>query len=436
MTKRKSIVTLVITAVIMVILAVMEFASFPLPSFIENGTLKYNSIASTIGLGIDLKGGYYVVVTPEAEDDDEETGDIFDKAVEVIQTRLDNRGYTEATITIQGIGDNREIRVEIPEVDDYDTVKQLIGFSGGLNFTATQNPNDTPLLTGTDIKRAMAGFDSETNEYVVHLEFHASGIEKFSQATKELMGKPMYIYLGEELISYPEVTEQITSANAQITGLASQEEAENIAAVINAGKTSLKFTVGEANNISATLGENALSATLIAGAIGILIVCIILAIRYKGLGLVASVALVIYTILLVLLLALVPWVQLTLPGIAGIILSIGMAVDANVIIFERIREEYASGKTVAAAIKTGFGKAFWTIFDSNITTVIAGIILLILCPGTIKGFAITLLIGIVLSMFTAIVITRWLIKLFNPLIEEDKKPSFFSLKKGEQVDEI
>ena len=435
MTKRKSIVTLIITAIIVVVLSVMEFASFPLPSFIENGTLKYNSIASTIGLGIDLKGGYYVVVTPEAEEG-EEDGDIYDKAVEVIQTRLDNRGYTEATITIQGIGENREIRVEIPEVEDYDTVKQLIGYSGGLNFTGTENPNDTPLLTGSDIKKATAGYDSENGGYIVHLEFHASGIEKFSQATKEYKDKAIYIYLGEELISAPTVNEQITSANAQITNLSSQEEAENIAAVINAGKTSLKFTVGEANNISATLGENALSATLIAGAICILIVCLIMCLRYKGLGILASIALVIYTVLLVLLLALVPWVQLTLPGIAGIILSIGMAVDANVIIFERIREEYASGKTVTAAIKTGFGRAFWTIFDSNITTIIAAIVLLILCPGTIKGFSITLLIGILLSMFTALVITRWLIKLFAPLVEDDKKPAFYDLKKGEQVDEI
>ncbi len=435
MTKRKSIVTLIITAVIVVVLAVMEFASFPLPSFIENGTLKYNSIASTIGLGIDLKGGYYVVVTPEAEEG-EEDGDIYDKAVEVIQTRLDNRGYTEATITIQGIGENREIRVEIPEVEDYDTVKQLIGYSGGLNFTGTENPNDTPLLTGSDIKKATAGYDSENGGYIVHLEFHASGIEKFSQATKEYKDKPIYIYLGEELISSPTVNEQITSANAQITGLSSQEEAENIAAVINAGKTSLKFTVGEANNISATLGENALLATLIAGAICVFIVCLIMCLRYKGLGILASIALVIYTVLLVLLLALVPWVQLTLPGIAGIILSIGMAVDANVIIFERIREEYASGKTVTASIKTGFGRAFWTIFDSNITTIIAAIVLLILCPGTIKGFSITLLIGILLSMFTALVTTRWLIKLFAPLVEDDKKPAFYDLKKGEQVDEI
>ncbi|MBQ9781735.1 MAG: MMPL family transporter, partial [Clostridia bacterium] len=172
------------------------------------------------------------------------------------------------------------------------------------------------------------------------------------------------------------------------------------------------------------------------GAIGLLIICLVMCVRYKGLGLLSSIALLIYSILLVLLLALVPWVQLTLPGIAGIILSIGMAVDANVIIFERIREEYATGKTVAAAIKTGFGRAFWTIFDSNITTIIAAIILLILCPGTIKGFSITLLIGILLSMFTALVVTRWLINLFNPLVKEDKKPAFYNLKKGGQVDEI
>lgn len=435
MTKRKSIITLAILFVFMAVLAVMEFASFPLPKFIENGTLKYNSIASTIGLGIDLKGGYYVVVTPES-DDASEDGDIYEKAVDIIQTRLDNRGYTEATITIQGLGDDREIRVEIPEVDDYDTIKELIGYSGGLKFTQNENSNDTALVTGSDIKKATAGMDRETGGYIVLLEFTTQGIENFSMATKKVgANNPLYIYLGEELISAPSVSQSVIDnpgANAEITNLDSLEQAQNIAAVINAGKTSLKFSVGEANKISATLGENALTATLIAGAFALLLVFVIMCIRYKGFGIIASLALVIYTLLLVLLLALVPWVQLTLPGIAGIILSIGMAVDANVIIFERIREEYANGKTVNAAISSGFGRAFWTIFDSNITTVIAGLVLLIICPGTIKGFSITLLIGIILSMFTAIVITRWLIKLFMPLTN---KPSFYNLTRGVQADE-
>ena len=435
MTKKKSIIILAITAVMMVILAIMEFVPFALPSFIKNGTKDYNSIAGIIQKGIDLKGGYYVIVTPESEDGEEDEN-IYEKAVEIIQTRLDNRGYTEATITVQGVGAGREIRVEIPEVTDYDVVKELIGYSGGLKFTGEQDPKSDALLDGSDIKRATAYVDKETNGFIVHLEFEKSGIAKFSSATEKYKDQPIYIYLGDDLISSPKVNEKITSESAQITGLETIEEAQNIAAVINAGRTNLNFKVGDANEISATLGENALKAALIAGAVGLFLVFIVMVLRYKGFGIISSIALIIYSLLLVLLLALVPWVQLTLPGIAGIILSIGMAVDANVIIFERIREEYASGKTVGAAISSGFGRAFWTIFDSNLTTVIAGIVLLILCPGSIKGFAITLLIGIVLSMFTAIVITRWLIKLFSPLVQDDKKPTFYNLKREGAIDEI
>ena len=211
------------------------------------------------------------------------------------------------------------------------------------------------------------------------------------------------------------------------------EEASSIAAVIKAGRLPFEFEVGSSNRISATLGENALSASLIAGGIGLLLVFAIMIGKYRGLGVAASLALVIYTVILIVLLALVPWVQLTLPGIAGVILSIGMAVDANVIIFERIREEYASGKTVSTSIKAGFKRAFITILDSNVTTILAAIVLWILCPGSIKGFAITLLIGVVLSMITAIAVTRYLVKLLYNISEG--KPSFFALKREVIIDE-
>ena len=430
MKKKKSIILLAIIVVVTAVLTVLDLCSFRLPGFIKNGTKDYNSIGSTIGLGIDLKGGYYVVLTPEATDGKTAEGDIFDNAVEILRTRLDNKGYTEATITIQGVGSDREIRVEIPEIDDVDSVMKIIGSSGELTF---QNKDGRVYLTGSDVKKATAGYDKDGNP-IVMLEFTTKGTSLFAQATQATAGDKLYIYLGEDVISSPSVKEQITSSSAQIEGLESYEEADSIAAVINAGKLPLEFKVGESNHINATLGDNALKASVIAGAIGLLIIFAIMIIVYRGMGLAASLALMIYTSVFIVLLALVPWVQLTLPGIAGIILSIGMAVDANVIIFERIKEEYAAGKTVRSAINAGFKRAFVTIFDSNITTVLAAIVLWILCPGSIKGFAITLLIGIVLSMITAILVSRGLITLMYALPKNQAK--FFNLKREAVEDEI
>ncbi len=424
MSKRKSGIILVIIVLLTAILAVLDFASFKIP-VVENGTLRYNSIGSTIGLGIDLKGGYYAVLTPKAAEgyDESNQDDMFDSAVDILRTRLDNKGYTEATITIQGVGADREIRVEVPEIDDPEEVLNIIGSSGELTF---EDESGTVYLTGSDIKDCQGGYDNDGNP-IVYLEFTPEGVTKFSNATGKLVSQVMYIKLGGEIISQPTVNEQITNTTAEITGLSSYEEAESIAAVIKAGKLPLEFEVGEANRISATLGENALSASVFAGLIGLIVIFAIMIVRYRGMGIASSLALTIYTVVMILLLAIVPWVELTLPGIAGIILSIGMAVDANVIIFERIREEYASGKTVAFAVQAGFKRAFITILDSNITTILASIVLWILCPGSIKGFAITLLIGVVLSMVTAIVVTRGLINLLMNLASNKSK--FFNLKK-------
>lgn len=429
MSKKKSSIILAIIVFFTAILAVLDFASFKLP--FGNGVKRYNSISSTIGLGIDLKGGYYAVLTPKAAEgyDEEQGEDLFDSAVDILRSRLDNKGFTEATITIQGVGDDREIRVEVPEIDNPEEVLKIIGSSGELTF---EDESGTKYLTGSDIKDCQGGYDNDGNP-IVHLEFTPEGVTKFSNATKKLEGQVMYIKLGGEVVSQPTVNEQITNTSAQITGLSSFEEAESIAAVIKAGRLPLEFEVGEANRISASLGENALKASVLAGAIAILVIMAILIARYRGLGIVATLALIIYTLVLILLLAIVPWVELTLPGIAGIILSIGMAVDGNVIIFERIKEEYASGKTVLSAIKAGFKRAFITILDSNLTTIFAAIVLWILCPGSIKGFAITLFIGVLLSMITAIVITNSLLKLFVAL--PSNKAKFFNLKKEATEDE-
>ncbi len=429
MSKVKSGIILGIIVLITAVLAVLEFASFPIPGY-KNGIKDYNSIGSTIGLGIDLKGGYAAVLTPKYNDEQQDDIDeLFDGAVDILRARLDNKGYTEAIITIQGVGDDREIRIEIPEVEDADEILSIIGSSGRLSFVDSA---DVVYLEGEHIEDCYAGYD-QNGQPVVVLEFTADGTKKFSQATQQLAGQTMYIKLGDEVISSPTVNEQITSASAQIEGIESYEQAETIAAVIKAGRLDFEFEIGSSNKISATLGENALPASVIAGAIGLLIIFALMIVFYRGMGIAASLALSLYTVLFILLLALVPWVELTLPGIAGIILSIGMAVDANVIIFERIKEEFESGKTATSAIRTGFKRAFITIFDSNITTVLASIVLWILCPGSIKGFAITLLLGIVLSMFTAIVISRLLVNIMYNL--SGGKASFLGLKKEVLFDE-
>ncbi len=415
MSKAKSGIILGIIVFLTALLAVMEFASFSLPSFVANGTKKYVGIANTIPLGIDLQGGYYAVLTPK-DDGSNEGVDIdeeFDSAVDVLRQRLDNKGYTEATITVQGIGADREIRVEIPALEeDYEEVLEIICSAGVLTFEV----ENAVKLEGRHVKDSYAGYDNDGKPIVV-LEFTDEGREIFTQLTGELQGTSttIDIKLDGTVYSSATVTEQITSASATISGLSDFETAENIAAVVKGGKLKINFQLGESNKISATLGENALKASVIAGAIGLFVVFALMILKYRGMGIVSSLALSIYSVSLIGLLALIPWVQLTLPGIAGIILSIGMAVDANVIIFERIREEYSSGKTVVSSVKAGFKRAFVTIFDSNVTTILASVILWILCPGTIKGFAITLFIGVVLSMITAVVVSRFVLTLLMSL---------------------
>lgn len=434
MSKAKSGVILGLTIFFTAVLAFLEFASFSLPSFIGNGTKKYNGIATTINLGIDLQGGYYAILTPKTDgsNDNVNLDEQFDSAVTILRQRLDNKGYTEATITVQGIGTGREIRVEVPAVDDPDEVLKIIGSAGKLTFEIDGEVR----LGGEDVKNSYASYDNDGKPVVV-IEFTKAGQTKFASATGDIAGtsKTLDIKLDGVTKSSATASEKITKDSAMISGIGDYEEAQSLAAVIKAGRLPINFEVGESSRISATLGDKALAASLIAGAIGLVIIFAIMILRYRGMGIVAALALCVYSVILILLLALLPWIQLTLPGIAGIILSIGMAVDANVIIFERIKEEYATGKTVVSAVKAGFKRAFVTIFDGNITTVIAAIFLWVFCPGTIKGFAITLFIGIILSMITAILLSRGLLKLMMNL--SDNSAKFFALdREGFEDEEI
>ena len=236
----------------------------------------------------------------------------------------------------------------------------------------------------------------------------------------------MYIYLGDTLVSQPQVKEQITNKSAEITGFEDYDSAESVASVIKSGTLPIEYEISESRSISARLGETAINTSVMAAGIAMIVIFLLMIVFYRGMGVASSISLILYAFLYVIFLAIIPNVQLTLPGIAGIVLSIGMAVDANIVIFERIKSAYKEGK-VNTAFDAGFKTALWTIIDSNVTTILAAIVLWILCPGTIKGFAITLLVGIVLSLFTDILVTRWLLKVMYPLSENKEK--FFNLQK-------
>lgn len=418
MSKKKSIVILSVLAVLITFMFLACFATGPVPGSVKD----YKSIFGTIGKGIDLNGGYYAVLEPKSKDVSAED---LEAAIETLRSRLDENGYTEATITKE----DNNLRVEIPEVENADEVMELIGDQGELTFRSSDN---VTLLTGNAIADAQAGYDPKTGDPIVYLEFTAEGRKQFAAATETIVGmdtKTLSIYLGDRLISSPTVDEKIDSNTAQITGIKSIEQATTIASVIKSGALKIQFTIGATQKMSATLGENAMKIALISAGIGMLVIFAILIVFYGGLGIAASIALMIFVILYVCILALFPGVQLTFPGIAGILLSIGMAVDANVIIFDRIKEEFANGKTATAAINSGFKRAVITVLDSNVTTVLAAIVLWLLCSGSIKGFAITLFLGVLVSMFTAVVITRWLIKVVRPLANNEEK--FLNLRRRE-----
>lgn len=419
MSKKKSIVVLVLTVLLLAAMGVMCLASFPVGK-----TQQYNSVMSLIGKGIDLSGGYYVVLTPKIDSDSESTAEEkIQSAMEILRTRLDDKGFTEATISRQ---DGDRIRVEVPEVDNADEILQIIGNTGTLSF---QDSTKHEYLNGEeDIKDAYVSYDNN-NGYVVVLEFTAQGMERFSNATnviKDMDDNVMYIYLGDTLVSSPQVKEQITNKSAEITGYDDYDSAEAIASVIKSGTLPIEYDISESRSISARLGETAIDTTVLAAGIAMLVIFILMIVYYRGMGVAASLALIFYAFLYIIFLAIIPNVQLTLPGLAGIVLSIGMAVDSNIVIFERIKAAYKEGK-ISTAMDAGFKTALWTVIDSNVTTILAAIVLWILCPGTIKGFAITLLVGIVLTLITAIFLTKWLLKVLYPLSNNPEK--FFNLKK-------
>ena len=355
----------------------------------------------SIPLGLDLSGG--VSITYQVVDDNPSAEDMSD-TIYKLQKRVE--GYSTESSVYQ-VGDDR-ITVEIPGVTDADKILEELGNPGSLEF---QLSDGTVFMTGDQVADAQATTTTDTygnKQYIVQLTLTDEGAKTFGEVTTENVGKYLPIVYDGEVISYPQVQEAITGGTAQISGQSTFEEAQALATQIRIGSLSLQLEELESSVVGAQLGGQAITSSLKAGAIGLIIVMLFMIVFYAVPGVAAAIALAIYTGLVIATLYLFE-ITLTLPGIAGIILGIGMAVDANVVIFARIREEIASGKTVQTSMKVGFQKAMSAILDGNITTLLAAVVLMALGSGTVKGFAYTLMIGILLSMFTALVITRWIL---------------------------
>lgn len=417
--KRKGILSLC--------LAVVAIAALCFVTFVGIGK-QHKGTADHIRLGLDLDGG--VSITYETDKDNPSSTEMADTKYK-LQKRVENYS-TEAAVYQEG---SNRINVDIPGVTDATAILEALGKAGAIEF---KDEAGNTVLTGSDIADAQGGTTTNPTtgqtQYVVQLKLNASGTSKFADATREAIAttphKKISIIYDGETISDPTVNAAITNGEAVIEGQSSYEEAEKLASTIRIGALPLKLNEIRSNVVGAKLGAEALQTSLIAGLIGLIIVLLFMSIYYRIPGIAASIALIIYTLADVIMINAFD-VTLTLPGIAGVILSIGMAVDANVIIFTRIREELTAGKSVRSAIKAGFDKALSAIIDGNITTLIAAIVLYFKGSGTVKGFAQTLAIGIVISMFTALFVARTILNAFYRVGCDDVK--FFGLQKEVKV---
>lgn len=356
-----------------------------------------------INLGLDLQGGSHIILecvdTPNAP----VNNDAVNRALEIIRNRIDQLGVSEPVIQKQG---SRRILVQLPGVKDPETAVEVIGKTALLEF---KNEKGETELTGAHLTAAKTSFD-RFNRSIVLIEFDKIGAKEFGEATRKNVGKILAITLDGKEISAPRVDEPILSGKAQISGNFTVESAKHLALLLRSGALPVKVEILENRSVGPTLGRDSIAKGIKAGIVGLILILIFMLIYYKSFGLIADFSLVVCMLLIIGALAGLK-ATLTLPGIAGMILTIGMAVDANILIFERIKEELRLEKTFRASIEAGFNKAFRTIFDANVTTLIAAIALFSFGSGPIKGFAVTLSIGILASMFTAIVVTKIILEL-------------------------
>lgn len=406
-TKVTAFTVFIISIAIIVFLAFAGFKGFTINGY------QFKTFNDMITKGLDLQGG--VSVTMQLEGDNI-TSKELEQTQQLLSLRVNKVGVSNTSVTTEG---NNKVVVNIPGDYDSNSILDTLTTTGQLTFVS---PDGSTILTGSDVSNASV-YVNNNGEPVITLKLNSSGTEKFAEATKTYLGKKIAIEMDGEVLTAPTVQSVISDGQATITGSSSLAEAKKVADIINAGALPVPVKVVSVETIGAQLGASALPNAMKAGTIGVLVIFLFMILNYRWAGFVSSMALSIF-ILLVLYAYVGVGVVLSLPGIAGLLLTIGMAVDANVLIFERIKEELRQGRSVSAAVKLGFHNALSSIIDSNVTTIIVALVLYYFGSGEVQGFALTLLIGVLISMFTAIIITRFFMnlavdsKLFN-------KPSMF-----------
>ena len=402
--------SLIIAAVIMIIVIIAGYIGV---NGLHLGDVDLRSAKDSIELGLDLAGGVFVVLEANTDAKGEDLARMMEETKAIIGNRVDGLGVSEPNIAIEG---DKRIRIELAGVQDPDEAIDLIGKTALLEF---KNPNGDTVISGKNVINSQVLFQPNeygVNEPVVSLELNEEGRKLFFDETSKLaaevepLDKIIYIVLDGEMISNPMVLEPIADGRPVITGMYTLEEANSLSTLIRAGALPVEMIELQTSVIGPTLGLEAYERSILAGGIAITIIFAFMLLVYRVPGFVASLALTIYVLLVVGAMILIG-AKLTLPGIAGLVLSIGMAVDANILIFERIREEILVGKTVRVSIDAGFKRALRSILDSNITTLIAGAVLYFYGTGPIKGFGVTLTIGIVASMITAVFFTKYVLRL-------------------------
>lgn len=391
-TKLKSSVFFILSTIAIIIFAFVGINGVTI------GGIEFKSFGKAITQGLDLQGGVSVVM--EIQDEDV-TNEDLQKTKQQLELRVNKIGVAETSVTTEG---DRRIRVEIPGHYDSQEIVDSLSQTGELTF---KSPDGEVLLTGSDVEKASAASDPESGSPVVSLELNSEGQPKFADATQKYLGQKISIYMDDEELSSPTVQSVISNGKATISGSTSVEEAKKLAGLINAGALPVTLKAASVQTVGSQLGAAALPNAIKAGILGIALVFLFMILVYRIPGLIASIALTLYIVLVLFVFGEVG-ITLTLPGIAALLLTIGMAVDANVLIFERMREELRKGVSVATSVKKGFENAYSSIVDSNVTTIIAALVLYLFGSGSVKGFAVTFIIGIVVSLFTALVVTKFL----------------------------
>ena len=359
---------------------------------------SYRPLSEDITFGLDIRGGISVLLEAvPSEEVPEINDDAMTRAVAILSQRVNALGVVEPEVVREG---ERRIRISLPEYEDQESVLEVIGTTAVLRF---KDINGNVILTGDSLRDAREDLDAERNAFV-DIRLDDEGGRKMREFTGANIGQRLVITLDEAVISAPTI-EGVVGAEGSITGLGSLSEARSLAIMLRSGALPVDLEVRDFRGVGPTLGQASLDKSVIAAIIGLGLVVLFMLAVYRGFGLAADLALVVYTLIVLWGLAAIN-ATITLPGVAGIVLGIGMAVDANVIIFERVKEELRTGRSLRAAVATGFGRALWTVFDANITTLIGTAVLYYFGTGPIRGFAVTLSLSIVVSMFTALTVTR------------------------------